>query len=104
MSLPPGSSDRGGSRHRRDYDRTLGVVECFSVVTRQCPNGAARRVAERALESAKQDGAGGLREQAFYVLTAIRGWRGERAAQVHRSLKAFVDGTSSAPESPERDR
>lgn len=67
------------------------MVESFTIVTEQCPNGAARSVAERAIEAAKRGGAGDLREQAFYVLTAIRGWRGDRAAQVHRSLKAFVD-------------
>lgn len=74
----------------RNYDRTLGVVEAFTVVCEQCPSGAVRGVAERALEAAKQGGRGVLEEQAYFVLTAIQGWRGERASQVHRSLSDFL--------------
>ena len=76
---------------KRDYDRILGVVECFTVITEQCPSGSVRRVAETALEAAKRGGRGVLREQAYFVLMAIRGWRGERASQVHRSLSQFLD-------------
>jgi hypothetical protein len=78
------------SSSRRDYDRTLGVIESFTVVTEQCPNGAVRSVAERALETLKRGEPGALREQAYFVLTAIQGWRGERASQVHRSLSEFI--------------
>ena len=76
-----------------DYDRELGVIEAFMVITRQCPNGAVRACAEQALEVAKQgaDNPQLLHEQAFLVLTAMRGWRGERASQVSRSLSAFVN-------------
>ncbi len=77
----------------RDYDRTLGVVEAFTVVCEQCPSGAVRGVAERALEAAKQGGPGVLKEQAYFVLTAIQGWRGDRATQVHRSLTEFIGGS-----------
>ena len=38
----------------RPYDRTLGVVECFKVIDEQCPSGAVRAVAQRALETAKK--------------------------------------------------
>jgi hypothetical protein len=76
----------------RDYDRTLGVVEAFTVVCEQCPSGAVRRVAEQALAAAKQGKPGGLKEQAYFVLTAIQGWRGDRANQVHRSLSEFIEG------------
>ena len=76
----------------RDYERTLGVVEAFTVVCEQCPSGAVRGVAERALEAAKQAEPGALKRQAYFVLTAIQGWRGERASQVHRSLTEFIDG------------
>jgi hypothetical protein len=88
-SEPPAPAEK--NRRPRDYDRELGVVECFRVVTEQCPSGAVRAVADGALEAAKQGGGDVLREQAYFVLTAIRGWRGERAAQVHRSLSAFLD-------------
>jgi hypothetical protein len=74
-----------------DRTRTLGVVECFVAVVNQCPNGSVRRVAESALEIVKRDGAGAFPEQAFLVLTAVRGWQGERAAQVKRSLQVFLD-------------
>ena len=72
-----------------DYERDLGVVEAFVAVRDQCPSGAVRRVAERAIESGKDRAA--LKEHAYFVLTAIQGWRGERASQVHRSLRAFLD-------------
>ncbi len=86
------SNDSGNpTRRARDYERTLGVVESFTVVCEQCPSGAVRGVAERALEAAKKGGAGVLQEQAYFVLTAIQGWRGERASQVHRSLTAFIE-------------
>lgn len=81
-----------------DYERTLGVIEAFSVVARQCPSGSVRACAEQALEAARQgtapDRARALREQAYFVLTSIRGWRGERAQQVTRSLQAFLEDTA----------
>jgi len=77
-----------------DCTRTLGVVESFVAVVNQCPNGSVRRVAESALEIVKRDGAGALPEQAFLVLTAVRGWQGARAAQVKRSLQAFLDSAT----------
>jgi hypothetical protein len=80
-------------RPPRDYERTLGVVESFTVICEQCPSGAVRAVAARALETTRGGGAGVLREQAYFVLTAIQGWRGERASQVHRSLTAFLEST-----------
>jgi hypothetical protein len=73
-----------------DGARPLGVVECFVAVTRQCPSGAARRVAEHALAAVESQGAGALPAQAFLVLTAVRGWRGRRAEQVRRSLEEFL--------------
>jgi hypothetical protein len=87
MSEPP----QLPPRRPRDYDRVLGVVEAFTVVCEQCPSGAVRGVAERALEAAKQGDPGVLQEQAYFVLTAIQGWRGDRASQVHRSLSAFLE-------------
>lgn len=77
----------------RDYDRILGVVEAFTVVCEQCPSGAVRGVAEQALEAAKGGDPGVLKQQAYFVLTAIQGWRGERASQVHRSLREFIEGS-----------
>ncbi len=74
-----------------DYSRTLGVIEAITVVTLQCPNGSVRGCAERALEAIKAGGADALREQAYFVLTAIQGWRGDRASQVHASLSAFLE-------------
>ena len=73
-----------------DKDRPLGLVECFHVVIRQCPNGSVRKVALQALAIVEREGASVLAEQAFLVLSAVRGWQGERAAQVKRSLEAFL--------------
>lgn len=75
----------------KDEQRTLGVVEALVAVRDQCPNGAARAVAEGALEAVKSRRPGVLREQAYLVFTATRGWRGERADRVRASLKAFLD-------------
>lgn len=74
-----------------DPDRKLGVVEAIVAVRDQCPSGAVRRVAERALDEIKIRRAGVLQEQAFNVLSAIQGWRGDRASEVHAALRAFLD-------------
>ena len=89
-------SDREGSPsegagERKDYDRDLGVIEAITSVTRSCPNGRVVAAAERALEAIKAGGPDALKEQAYFVLTAIQGWRGDRAIQVHRSLSRYLD-------------
>jgi hypothetical protein len=71
--------------------RNLGVVEAITAVTRQCPHGSVVAAAEQALETIKERGADAMAEQAFLVLSAIQGWRGDVAQQVHRSLQAFLD-------------
>jgi hypothetical protein len=80
-----------------DYERTLGVIEAFIAVRDQCPSGAVRSVAVRALEAARSREQGVLQQQAYFVLSAIQGWRGERSSQVHRSLRAFLDATDNSP-------
>lgn len=75
----------------KNYDRDLGVIEAITVVTRSCPNGRVVRAAKGALEAIKGGGPDRLREQAYFVLTAIQGWRGDRAVQVHRSLSRYLD-------------
>ena len=79
-----------------DYERTLGVIEAFTLVRDQCPNGAVRSVAVRALEAAKTREPGVLQQQAYFVLSAIQGWRGERSRQVHRSLQSFLDAGNAS--------
>lgn len=74
-------------------DRDLGVIEAITVVTRSCPSGVVVSVAERALEAIKEGGSDVMREQAYFVLTAMKGWRGDRARQVHRSLSQYLDGS-----------
>ena len=75
--------------------RLLGVIECFTAVVRQCPKAAARAMAESALATVERDGSRVLAEQAYLVLSALSGWHGERAAQVKRSLQAFVEGAEN---------
>ena len=89
-------------RRPRDYERDLGVIEAFTVICEQCPSGPVRAVAEAALEAAKGADPGVLREQAWLVMTAMKGWRGERASQVHRSLAKFLDpgAGGTGPSSP----
>ena len=73
-----------------DPPRRLGVIEAFTAVINSCPSGAVRRVAEQALDAVKRDGADALPQQAFFVLTAVRGWQGDKAAQVKDALEAFL--------------
>jgi hypothetical protein len=73
------------------------VVEAIAAVRDQCPNGAVREAARAALEAIAREGAAGLAAQAFLVLSAAQGWRGERAEVVKRSLRAFL-ARSGGPE------
>lgn len=73
------------------YDRELGVVEALTSVANQCPHAGIRTHAEAALARLAEDGPDVLPQQAFLVLSTIAGWRGERAQQVKRSLRAFLD-------------
>ena len=83
-----------------EQERLLGVTEAIVAVRDQCPSGAVRQVARGALETVRRDGADALPGQAFFVLSAARGWTGERAALVKRSLQAFLDGNAKSGESP----
>ncbi len=83
-----------------EQERLLGVTEAIVAVRDQCPSGPVRQVARGALETVGRDGADALPGQAFLVLSAARGWTGERAALVKRSLQAFLDGSSKPHESP----
>jgi hypothetical protein len=74
----------------KDYSRTLGVVEAITAVRDQCPSGAVQAAARAALEAIEREGAATFPQQAFLVLSAARGWTGERAEQVKRSLRAFL--------------
>lgn len=75
----------------RDYDRDLGVIEAITFVTRSCPSGVVVRVAEQALAAIAQQGADAMPQQAYFVLTSMKGWRGDRARQVHRSLTKYLE-------------
>lgn len=82
-----------GARPAKDYTRQLGVVESLVAITRECPSGPVRTMAQKALDAIKQD-PDAMRQQVYFVLTALQGWRGERATQVHRSLTAFYESGS----------
>jgi len=84
-----------GEDPRSQYERDLGVIEAITQVTRSCPNGAVVAAAERALAAIQADGRDALRTQAYFVLIAIKGWRGGRAEQVHRSLSRFLERPES---------
>jgi hypothetical protein len=76
-------------------DRPLGVIEALVAARDQCPHGAVRAHAAAALEAIRDGGAEALRAQASLVLSTLAGWRGERADQVKRSLRAFLEGPPS---------
>ena len=73
-----------------DYERDLGVIEAITTVTRSCPSGSVIRAAEQALAAIESGGADALAQQAYFVLISIKGWRGDRARQVHRSLTRYL--------------
>jgi hypothetical protein len=81
-----------------EEERLLGVTEAIVAVRDQCPSGPVREVARAALETVGRDGADALPTQAYLVLSATRGWMGERAALVRRSLQAFL-AEAKPPES-----
>jgi hypothetical protein len=54
-------------------------------------------MAEQALEAIKSSHSGTLREQAYLLMSAMQGWRGPRASQVHEALKSFVEGDDESP-------
>lgn len=88
------TSSPGEPEDAKDYARQLGVIEALTLVTKQCPNGAVRSAAEQALADLKSPKSGGLRNQVYFVLTAMKGWRGDRATQIHRSLSAYLEEAS----------
>lgn len=71
-------------------ERPLGVSEAFIVTRDQCPNGAVQNVARQGLEAVARDGAAALPLQAFYLLTAVRGWQGAQASRVKQALEAYL--------------
>lgn len=78
-----------------DYSRQLGVIEALTLVTKQCPSGPVRASAEQALANLNSEASGGLRNQVYFVLTAMKGWRGDRASQIHHSLTAYLESAST---------
>lgn len=78
-------------RMKDGEDRILGVIEAITAVTRQCPHGSVVAAAEQSLATIKAEGADAMAEQAFLVLSAIKGWRGNVAGQVHRSLQSYLE-------------
>ena len=87
----PMTSNADTTEEAADYDRDLGVIEAITFVTRSCPSGVVVSVAEQALEVIKQGGAEVIPQQAYFVLTSMQGWRGDRARQVHRSLTKYLE-------------
>ena len=85
------ASESTSAEERPDYDRDLGVIEAITAVTRSCPSGVVVSVAEQALEAIKQGGSDAIPQQAYFVLTSMQGWRGDRARQVHRSLTKYLE-------------
>ena len=73
-----------------DAERPLGITEAFTVVRDQCTSGAVQKVARQALDAVARDGASALPLQAFYLLTAVRGWQGPQSARVKKALEAFL--------------
>jgi hypothetical protein len=72
-------------------DRPLGVIEALTSVRDQCPHAQVRQHAADALEAVRREGSAVLPQQVFLVLSTIGGWRGARALEVKRALRAFLD-------------
>ncbi len=71
-------------------ERPLGVVEAFMAVRDQCPSGAVQRVARQGLEAIQAGGADSLPTQAFFLLSAVRGWQGPVARRVKEALESYL--------------
>lgn len=84
-----------------ETERPLGVMEAFTVTRDQCPSGAVQRVARQGLEAVKRDGADALPLQAFYLLTAVRGWHGHQARRVKQALESYLAAQQGSPDSGE---
>ena len=91
--VPRMGEDSSGAN--ADYERDLGVIEAITFVTRSCPSGVVVNAAERALDAIKEGGPDVIKQQAYFVLTALQGWRGDRARQVHRSLTKYLEHEKS---------
>ncbi len=81
----------------KSEERELGLVEAIVAARDQCPNAAVRAVALQALEALKTRESGALHQQAYFLLSAMQGWRGNRASQVHAALKRFLEAGDSIP-------
>jgi len=103
LSETPDDSESGDDLDT-DYDRDLGVIEAISLVTRSCPSGVVVRAAEGALDAIKVGGSGAMKQQAYFVLTTMKGWRGDRATQIHRSLTRYLAGDSDRSSSPDKEQ
>ena len=80
--------------------RPLGVIEAITAARDQCPNAAVREHASRALDAIREGGADALRDQAFLVFSTLAGWRGERADEVRRSLRDYLDANPGGDAKP----
>ncbi|UCE84869.1 MAG: hypothetical protein JSU66_10970 [Deltaproteobacteria bacterium] len=72
------------------------MTEALVAASEQCPNAAVRAVAARALETIRREGASALPAQAFLVLSAAAGWRGDRAEAVKDALRRFVEADAQS--------
>ena len=95
------SETKAGVAPAKDYARQLGVVESLVAITNECQSAPVRSVASRALEAIKDRSPGVMREQVYFVLTALQGWRGERATQIHRSLSAYYENSEHESSNPQ---
>ena len=98
------SGSAAGHAPAKDYKRQLGVVESLVAITNECQSGPVRSVASQALAAIKERGSDVMREQVYYVLSSMQGWRGERAQQVHRSLNAYYEGSEPESDSQDQDK
>jgi hypothetical protein len=71
----------------------LGLIEAFVAARDQCPSGRVRTLATAALQAVERDKDAALHDQAYLLLGATQGWRGDRADQVRISLAAFLEET-----------
>ena len=75
------------------------MIEALTLASQQCPSGSVRRVASQALQSLDSSRPEGLRDQVYFVLSAIQGWRGDRARQIHDSLAAYLESSTRSGKS-----
>lgn len=76
-------------------EKQMSINEAIKAVLEECPDRGtcayAKTYARATMDAVTRFGKEGLRVQVLYILSNLRCWRGERAREVKKVLKAFTE-------------